>query len=199
MGGAGNGVRSLISEYIVNRIASAAGLPVPDAFIVEIPNDFPWEFGTDEFYDLVLKSRGPNLGLAWIEGAEPVPAGDYNHLPQDLVSQVVTLDLTFSNVDRPATNGNLLRDRRGRHWIVDHGSCCFLFPSQSPSTRLLPAGHAFSGWEAAFDPRWLQGSSPATIETTADELPQAWLTQVGTDRIRVREQTLLACGVTGIA
>jgi hypothetical protein len=49
MRGAGNGGRSLLSEFIVNRLGARAGLAIPDASIIDIPAAFPWRFGTDEF------------------------------------------------------------------------------------------------------------------------------------------------------
>src|SRR5688572_16660021 len=71
MRGAGNGPTSLLAELVVSRIAGAAGFPVPRAFPVLIPEAFPWEFGTDEFDDLLQRSYGENLGLELVEGAIP--------------------------------------------------------------------------------------------------------------------------------
>ncbi len=179
MRGAGNGSAALLSEFVVNRLARAAGLPVPDALVVEIAAGFPWEFGTDEFHDLVQKSPGPNLGLTWIEGARAVSAADYNALPHELVSQVVTLDLAFANWDRPTRSGNLLEDRRGRRWIVDHGSCRFLFQPCANGPRVLPPDHAFAGWEGTDDARWLRAVDAALVAEVVAEIPDLWLSEAG--------------------
>ncbi len=177
MRGAGNGAAGLLSEYLVNRLAHAAGLPAPDAFVVDIPAGFPWNFGTDEFHDLVQKSPGPNLGLAWLDGARPAPPASYNSLPHDLVSQIVTIDLVFANRDRSMRSGNLLEDRARRHWIVDHGSCRFLFQPVAGAMQTLPPDHAFAGWEDAFNPHWLKPISPALVVQTIDEIPDEWLAE----------------------
>lgn len=55
MSGAGNGSAALLSEFIVNRITCRVGVATPDAYIIDIPDDYPWNFGTDEFYDIVRK------------------------------------------------------------------------------------------------------------------------------------------------
>jgi hypothetical protein len=172
--GAGNGASSLLSEFVVNRLAHAAGLPVPNAFVVNIPLGFPWDFGTDEFYDLVKKSPGPNLALEWIDGAAQVSPKRYNLMPDDLVSQIVTLDLAFANRDRSARSGNLLEDRRGT-WIVDHGGCRFLFQQNFSPVLKLPEDHVFSGWEDAYDPAWLNPITPELIAETIAEIPDVWL------------------------
>ncbi len=130
MRGAGNGADCLVSEYLVNRIAHQAGLPVPDACIIEIPGGHPWTFGTDEFDDIVQKSTGPNLGLTLIPDARRTVPEGYDSLAADMISQMVTLDLAFSNQDRSRASGNLLRDAAGLDWIVDHGGCRFLFQPQ---------------------------------------------------------------------
>jgi hypothetical protein len=192
MRGAGNGAEALVSEFVVNRLARAAGLAVPDAFVVEIAAGFPWDFGTDEFHDLVRKSPGPNLGLEWIKGARPVPAADYNALPHAFVAQVVSLDLTFANWDRTVRSGNLLVDRRGQPWIVDHGSCRFLFQASRAEPYRLPADHVFAGWEAAFEPGWLGRVSPDLVAATVAEIPEAWLVEAGLSRegVKTKLQTL---------
>lgn len=55
MKGAGNGVRSLLQEFLVNRVSHLMGCHVPNAHSILIPDQFPWTLGTDEFDDLVKK------------------------------------------------------------------------------------------------------------------------------------------------
>ena len=175
MKGAGNGVTALLTEFVVNKLTHRAGLPVPDAFVVQIPENFPWEFGTDEFHDLVMKSGGANLALEWLGRTITLPVSRYESLSRDFISQVVTIDLAFSNFDRSVHSGNLLEDRAGRLWIVDHGSCRFLSPLKNATARQLPAGHIFSGQEGAFDERWLRPITPALMQGVIAEIPDDWL------------------------
>jgi hypothetical protein len=175
--GAGNGAASLLSEFVVNRLAHAAGLLVPNAFVVNISLGFPWDFGTDEFHDLVQKSPGPNLALEWIDGATPVSPKRYNAMSDDLVSQIVTLDLVFANRDRTARSGNLLEDRHQSCWIVDHGGCRFLFQQNFSPGPILPDDHIFFGWEETFDPAWLKPITPDSVSEIVAEIPEVWLAE----------------------
>jgi hypothetical protein len=175
MKGAGNGVMALLAEFMVNRLMHLAGLPVPDACVVQIPQNFPWEFGTDEFHDLVMKSGGANLALEWLGRTTTLPVSRYASLSPGFVSQVVTIDLTFSNFDRSAHSGNLVGDRAGCLWIVDHGSCRFLSPLRSVPDGQLPPGHIFSGREDAFDEGWLRSITPAVVASVVAEIPDDWL------------------------
>jgi hypothetical protein len=178
MRGAGNGAGALLSEFLVNRFAHLCGLPVPDVRIVEIAADHPWDFGTDEFDDLLQKSAGANLGICWIPEARQVTADEAASLPEEFISQVVTLDLTFSNLDRSSASCNLLREPSGRRWIIDHGSCRFLFRRGAVS-KVLPDDHVFRGRVDAFDGRWLKPLVPALVEKTVAEVPEQWLMEEG--------------------
>lgn len=184
MRGAGNGAGALLSEFLVNRLAHRCGLPVPDVRIIEIAADHPWEFGTDEFDDLLQKSAGANLGICWIPEAKQLTADEAMTLPRDFISQVVTLDLTFSNLDRSSSSCNLLRQPSGHRWIIDHGGCRFLF-RRGVVSDVLPKDHIFRGMEDAFDGTWLGALSPALVDETVAEAPELWLAEEGFTRVEV--------------
>lgn len=190
MRGAGNGSSALLSEFIVNRLGARAGLAIPDASIIDIPIGFPWLFGTDEFYDLVKKSAGANLALEWISGATALPADRYRSLPDEVVSQIATIDLIFENVDRTTQSKNLLVDHRGRYWIVDHGSCRFLTRSPDLSPPALPVSHMLSRCSPAFDRRWLAPITSSVVRETAAEIPEVWLREAGLTRDEVVQRVL---------
>ncbi|WP_035601118.1 HipA family kinase [Haloferula sp. BvORR071] len=182
MRGAGNGAGALLSEFLVNRFAHLSGLPVPDVRIVEIAADHPWEFGTDEFDDLLQKSPGANLGICWIPEAAQLSAEQAKALPEEFISQVVTLDLVFANLDRSAASCNLLRDSDGRRWIIDHGGCRFLFRRATAPAASLPEDHIFQGREDLFDMAWLKPLTRELVEATLAEVPDSWLAEEGFTR-----------------
>src|SRR5262245_40018668 len=118
MKGAGNGAQSLAVELVVNRTAHALGWPVPDAFPVLMPDGFPWEFGTDEFDDVVQRSYGMNLGLEHLGPCESLAADAVRALPDSFLGRLVALDAFFCNYDRLPGSCNVLRDGRGQPWII---------------------------------------------------------------------------------
>jgi hypothetical protein len=194
MRGAGNGGEALLSEFVVNRLAARAGLPVPDVCVIDIAEGHPWDFGTDEFDDLLQKSPGPNLALAWLGEVRTLTADEARALPEDIISQVVTIDLMFSNFDRSADCPNLVEDSQAKVWIMDHGSCRFLFQPTSAAPNALPRNHLFAGREDAFDPRWMDPISTSLITETDQEIPELWLIEAGVSREDVREKIVARLG-----
>ncbi len=151
---------------------------MPDVFVLQITDGHPWEYGTDEFHDLVQKSAGANLAINLLNRALPVDVSLYASLPVEIISQVITLDVTFANFDRSTQSTNLVEDDSDRFWIIDHGSCRFLFQSPHSYTGRLQSGHIYAGMEHAFDVRWLRGMSDSVVSATIAEIPQQWLTKV---------------------
>ena len=128
MRSAGNGVQSLLAEFVVNRAAASLGWPVPLAEPLCIPQGFPWTFGTDEFDDILQRSYGVNLGLRHLGACQPLSAEEMRALPADTLRRMATLDAFFLNYDRLPGSRNALRDAQGRVWLIDHGSCLFWDP-----------------------------------------------------------------------
>ena len=138
MRGAGNGPMSLIAEFIANRIASCIGWQVPDVRWIEIPHNFPWTFGTDEFDDIVQKSYGWNLGIVPITDAVQIKPQDLAILSHTFFEQLFSLDLFFVNVERTAAACNILKDKYSNPWIIDHGSLGLFQNIRVTSDHLFP-------------------------------------------------------------
>lgn len=122
--GAGQGPRALIAELVAGLVARELGLPVPDLAAVVLPNDFSDERDA-EIRDLVVASRGMNVGIRYLDGAfnyDERAAGDY--LNADIAARIVWLDAFLTNPDRTARNPNLMIWDR-RPWLIDHGSALY--------------------------------------------------------------------------
>lgn len=145
MKGCGNGMISLLNEFIANRVAHLLGWPVPNARFINIRDDHPWQFGTDEFDDILTRSAGTNLAIDLIEGATLLAADEYAMLSEDLLSQIFTLDLFFMNIDRAQNSRNLLRDTARKIWIVDHGSLLLFSSDRAALCDQLFENHFLSG------------------------------------------------------
>lgn len=127
--GAGQGARALVAELIVGSLARALGLPLPDLAVVDLAEGFGRAEPDPEIQDILRGSRGPNVGLGFVEHAfpyDPVAAADL--VPPTLASEIVWLDALTTNIDRTARNPNLLLTASPggpRLWLIDHGAALY--------------------------------------------------------------------------
>ncbi len=181
LAGAGAGRRGLLTEFLANGIAERVGLSVPPARPLFLPENFPWQVGTDEFDDLVQRSSGWNLGIAVIPDAGALGPGDLADLPPNFLSHLALADRLLQNVDRTAKNPNLLRSPQGT-FAIDHGSCLFvnrIALGRGPFPFALPANHFLAGTSRATESADLGsadvavaiGAAPSLIEAC----PAEWL------------------------
>ncbi|TGM78411.1 hypothetical protein EHR01_08120 [Leptospira mtsangambouensis] len=178
MKGAGNGVKSLIQEFLVNRVCFSLGFNVPNVYPILLPDEFPWDFGTDEFDDLVKKSFGLNLMLDCIENQIETQELEPNSMSVEIKNQIVAIDFFFKNFDRTKQSNNFLKDRTGKLWIIDHGSCEFLNESIMEESKTLPSNHIFVS-ETIQNNRYLSQIIQFDFQRIIQEIPQSWVIEIG--------------------
>ncbi len=125
--GSGTGPPGLTAEYIVNQLAAFWKFPVPTAKIIEIVDKSPVGVGTDEFWDLIGRSTGPNLAIEYIVDTKPLVDLTVLEHNERAKAQLHFIDSVFANFDRTADNPNLLVDRLNTVSFIDHDTCRFLF------------------------------------------------------------------------
>lgn len=152
--GAGNGVSSLIAEFIANNVANKLGWNVPITEWIIIPNDFPWTFGTDEFDDIVQKSYGFNLGIKYIPNAQIIDKTKLFESIKTYQDIIYTLDLFFLNYDRTMLSVNFMFDDNNELYIIDHGSLGLFEGFNIESTNLVN-NHIFLAKKCDFKPKFL--------------------------------------------
>src|SRR6478736_7905670 len=125
--GAGQGVKSLISELIGGEIARTLGLRVPEIVFVNLDAAFGRTEPDEEIQHLLKASIGLNLGLHYLSGAitfDPV----VTKTDALLASKIVWLDCLLMNVDRTARNTNMLLWYKDI-WLIDHGASLYFHHS----------------------------------------------------------------------
>ena len=131
--GAGQGIKSLIAEFIGGEIARATGLKVPEIVFANLDEAFGRTEPDEEIQDLLKFSIGLNLALHYLQGAityDPaVSAAD-----PLLASKIVWLDCLLTNVDRTYRNTNMLMWNK-ELWLIDHGAALYFH-------------HSWSNWKA---------------------------------------------------
>lgn len=183
--GAGQGLKSLIAEWIVGELARFLGLPVPEIVLLELDPVLARAEPDPEIQELIQRSAGLNLALDYLPGSisfDPlVPEG----ITPELAAGVVWLDAFTTNVDRTARNSNMLIWHH-QLWLIDHGAALYfhhswldyLQKSQTPFQAikdhvLLPFTHAESLQQA--HQHFSQRVTREVLTEIVSHLPEAWL------------------------
>jgi hypothetical protein len=187
LSGAGSGRRALATELLALKLAKHLGLTVPDAQVLDLRLDFPWQTGTDEFYEAVQRSSGANLGVAFIADARDLAATELAELPEQFLVRLAAVDALLQNVDRTAANPNVMRDAAGLHWAIDFGACLLLERLARGATeprRDLPSNHFLAGESRiSFSARAVADAiDPTYLQAIIAALPDAWLDDLGLAR-----------------
>ncbi len=121
--GAGQGVKSLVAEYLGGEVARAIGLRVPEIVFANLNEGFGRTEPDEEIQDLLKASTGLNLGLHYLSGATTFDAAAFEVDPMT-ASKVLWLDAFIFNVDRTARNTNMLIWQK-ELWLIDHGASLY--------------------------------------------------------------------------
>jgi hypothetical protein len=195
LSGAGPGGGALAMEFVALMLAGDLGLHVPKAELLDLPRDLPWQAGTDEFYEALQRSAGPNLGIAFIADAENVTATQLASLPGDFLDTLAAIDALLQNVDRTRSNPNILRDRCGTPWAIDFGACLLFdrLARGAPVPRLdLPQNHLLADNDTYIGAARQAALCIETkhIRAAVERVPEAWLADWGIARHELQRRCL---------
>lgn len=194
LSGAGPGRRALATEFVALEIAQHLRLNVPQAEVLELPRDLPWQTGTDEFYETMQRSAGLNLGVAFIPAAKDLGASELAGLPEEFAGRLAVVDALLQNVDRTAANPNIMRDAAGMHWAIDFGACLLLerLARGAPEPRRdLSPGHSLAGRTVALEDRLREAAGrmdSTLVDAVIGRVPVVWLDDLGVTSLMLRER-----------
>jgi hypothetical protein len=189
LSGVGQGAAGLATEFIATRLAALLGLNVPAVVPLRLPDELPWQAGTDEFFDAQRRSVGWNLGVAFLDGAVNLTAADLPALPGAFLDRLAAVDALLQNVDRTVKNLNLMRTPDGQDWAIDFGACLFLqrWARRGEGPCDLPPHHVLVGRAlAVLAVEAALAGAPALVAA----LPDSWMTALATDRNTLVKQLL---------
>ena len=182
--GAAQGPLPLVAEVIVAGLAEALGLRAPARACLHLDGTAASTDRHEELRDLLARSHGDNLGLAFVAGARVATAAELAAVDDATAATVLWLDGLVDNCDRTAANPNLLVVG-GALWPIDHGAALpFHFdwaaldeaaPRRARSPRVP---HVFADRTAAMISRdaVLAACLPrAALAAAVAAVPAAWL------------------------
>jgi len=122
--GAGQGSLALTAELIAGEIGRAIGLAVPELVFVEIDpalgrNEPDWEIR-----ELLGRSTGQNLAMDYLPGSVMFDPAAGDQTDPETASLAVWFDAYVTNIDRTASNPNLLWWHK-RLYFIDHGAALY--------------------------------------------------------------------------
>lgn len=147
--GTAQGTAPLVAEVVVGELCDALGIATPHRYLVDIAAAIPSEDPHEELLELLVRSRGLNLGLQLLEGFRDLKPPDAARVQPEIAARIVWLDALVQNPDRTAQNPNLMI-KAGQVWAIDHGAALTFqydwsgVTEQSPRERgNLVAEHLF--------------------------------------------------------
>jgi hypothetical protein len=128
---------------------------------------------------MLQRSTGWNLGIVPFPDAGPATAPDIAAADPADLDAIARADALLQNMDRTATNPNLLVSD-GRLRAIDFDACLYLTRALAggrPPTADLPRGHLLAGRPIPAGPR--PALDAASLVAAA---PDAWIAATGTTR-----------------
>jgi len=182
--GAGQGTQALVPEIIVGTLARALGLRMPELVLLDLDASFGRTEPDSEIRELLARSTGLNLGVAYLPGALGFDPAALAGISGELASRIVMLDAFVMNVDRTARNPNLLW-WQGELWLIDHGAAMYFHHDWQGGTEgadrafamvrdhvLLTSAAAL----AAAGEDLVRALTDETLRAAVALVPDAWLT-----------------------
>ena len=121
---AGHGAKALVAEVVAGELGRALGLAVPELVVLDLDPVIGRAEPDREIQDLLVGSAGPNLGVDFLPSALPFAPAAGPAPDPELAADIVWFDALVTNVDRTASNTNLLV-WHGRLWLIDHNAALF--------------------------------------------------------------------------
>ncbi len=186
--GAGHGVKGVISEFLGGQIAKYLGLPIPELVFAELHEAFGKTEADEEIQDLLVFSKGLNLGLHYLQGALTFEAA-VNTCDSYLASKIVWFDAFITNVDRTFRNTNLLIWHK-EIWLIDNGASFYFHHSwdnweQSAKTNFpFIKDHVLLPFASELDrvhKEYTQILSPEILRGIVNQIPDTWLQWDGSE------------------
>lgn len=198
--GAGQGPLALVAELMGGEIGRALGLKVPELVFVEVDSVLGRNEPDEEIRDLLQASTGLNLAMDYLPGSVMFdPAAGDTADPQT-ASAAVWFDAFITNVDRTASNPNLLIWHKQLHFI-DHGAALYFHHNWQPieqiaGNRFAPIRqHLLLRWAtdiAAIDARMRELLPHSVLANIVAEVPKEWLNAPAEDYLAYFEARLTA-------
>jgi len=119
--GSGDGVLANVVEYLSLKLGRLAQIPVLEPVCLLVEPDFAKKVNDPEIRELLEKSAGINFGTKYVEAASAYNEQRAPVIAPELKNNIFLYDLFLLNIDRNASNSNIIFNRDGL-WCLDYAS-----------------------------------------------------------------------------
>lgn len=120
---AGDGLTSLIADWIVTSIGNRIGLPILKPEMIIIDESTIINYKHPEINELVKRSYGANLAYEYFRDAQLYnPSKPYPDFKKEIKDLIFLFDSFFVNIDRTNDNPNVFNSKNNIY-AVDFGAC----------------------------------------------------------------------------
>ncbi|MBN9662099.1 MAG: aminotransferase class I and II [Acidobacteria bacterium] len=187
--GAGQGPLALVAELIAGEIGRALGLNVPELVFIEVDGGLGRNDPDYEIRQLLQASTGRNLALDYLPGSTMFDPAARDKAPADLASMAVWFDAFVTNIDRTASNPNLLLWHKALYFI-DHGAALYFHHNWQSLDQMTESAfpavrkHLLLPWASRIEQADAEAKRKLNEQVFVeilDQVPDAWLTANGED------------------
>lgn len=185
--GAGQGPLALVAELIAGEIGRELGLKVPELVLIDVDAALGRNEPDEEIRDLLRASVGLNLGMDYLPGSIMFDPAAGDKAGADTASDAVWFDSFVTNIDRTASNPNLLCWHKSLYFI-DHGAAMYFHHKwqdiETMARSRFPAirNHVLLRWATRLeeaDARLRLRLTESKLARIVDAAPDEWLPSQG--------------------
>lgn len=185
--GAGQGPLALVAELVAGEIGRELGLKVPELVLIEVDAALGRNEPDEEIRDLLRASVGLNLAMDYLPGSIMFDPAAGDKAATETASEAVWFDAFVTNIDRTASNPNLLCWHKSLYFI-DHGAAMYFHHNwqdiDTMARSRFPAirNHVLLRWASAIadaDSRLRPKLKDGVFDRILQAVPDAWLPPEG--------------------
>jgi len=200
--GAGQGPLALVAELVAGEIGRTLGLKVPELVLIDVDAALGRNEPDEEIRDLLRASVGLNLAMDYLPGSIMFDPAAGDKADPDVASEAVWFDAFVTNIDRTASNPNLLCWHNSLYFI-DHGAAMYFHHNwQDIGTMArfrFPAirNHVLLRWATRIADTYArvrERLNQAVFAQILEEVPDEWISANRADYLSYFTQRLAHAG-----
>ncbi len=190
------GPAAIATDWVCLHLARMFGIKVPEPVKILVTPELARPGMDPDITDLIKRSIGVNLGLAYIPESRPLQNEDLAGIDSATRDRIFIFDVLFLNIDRTGKNPNMLISN-GDVYCIDFAAAIGVKMfvegtdlSIPPLVSLLRQHPFYS--QRPDTARFVSLASKISVDSPIDELPEEWLAPGKRDKLRSGLVSILA-------